>query len=159
MKNSVRWLMGIVLVGLMFANTGCVSYYAMEQGKKHSALRKATLKGDQAAIKAIDLGADAAGVGIDVSNWEALTEDPVKQILAALADAALIYAGKKGIDALNDGDTTPTSGGSQNNPSTTVNVNNADHTTVTVDNSTSTTTSTTETQTSTDSHSGNGNNR
>jgi hypothetical protein len=65
------------------------------------ALRKANAKGDEKAIRALQIG-EGAGVGIDVSNWEALSEQPLLQLGAALLDAAMIYGGYKGVESLNN---------------------------------------------------------
>ena len=112
MKIAVKSVISIVLVmGLVF-QTGCLSYMAMEHGKRQIALKRAFIKNDQNAIRAIQLGDNGVGVGIDVSNLQALMENPLLQLGAALGDAAMIYAGYKGVDSLNSSeseDKTPSS--------------------------------------------------
>lgn len=58
--------------------------------------------GDEPAIKATRLGSDGVGIGIDVTKWEAMTERPFLQFVAALVDAAIIYGGYEGVKALED---------------------------------------------------------
>jgi len=51
------------------------------------------------------MGGDGLGLGIDVSNIEALTERPWVQVLAAIIDLALMYGtyeGVKAVDPAND---------------------------------------------------------
>ena len=120
----------IIILTSMVLNTGCISHYALESNRKHAALRKATLKGDSAAIRAIDMGADGIGVGIDVSNWEAVNEDLFKQVVAAMADAALIWAGKKAIENADNKEVVP-----PGNPNPiTIDVNGSDNTSITINN-------------------------
>jgi hypothetical protein len=88
---------------LLFSMTGCASYMVMKHSKRKVAYRRAVARGDDAAIKAIRLG-DGAGIGIDVTNIDAIMEEPLLQLGAALLDAAIIYGGYEGIRALNDDD-------------------------------------------------------
>jgi len=96
-------------------------------------LRKARIyaSGNEDAIRALQMGAapataikavrvgDGVGVGIDVTNWEAIKAHPLRQTLAAFGDAGLLYATKEIVDSLDDGDasssisssTSTTSGG------------------------------------------------
>jgi len=80
---------------------GCVSKMVFDGSKQQVALRKATITNNETAIKAIKLGDDGVGVGIDVSNWEALKERPWKQAGAAILDAIIISVAKDAIDNLN----------------------------------------------------------
>lgn len=105
MKLVKAIVTSVILIALSLQMGGCLSYMAMEHGRKQVALRKAVIKNDQAAIKAVQLGDNGVGVGIDVTNLEALKENPLLQLGAALGDAAMIYAGYKGVESLNnDGD-------------------------------------------------------
>jgi hypothetical protein len=45
-----------------------------------------------------------AGIGIDISNLDALTEQPLLQIGAALLDALLIYGTYEGVRSLDSDD-------------------------------------------------------
>jgi len=154
----------VAMVGMLFLTNGCASYLSYKASKNEIAQNRIAASGDKDAIRAVNLGVapveairaikidNGVGISVDISNLDALTEHPLRQLGAALLDAALTYGAYQGIQSLN-------AGGDSNveNINTTLNVNNADHTSVTVDNSHTTTTTTSTT--STDSHSGNGNNR
>ena len=129
----------MILAALVLLSSGCVSKMVLDESKKQVAIKKAVIKNDQPAIKAIRLGEDSVGVGIDVSNWEALTERPWYQLGAALADAAIIYAANEGIKGLNDDDGKNTGDGS-----TSINVNSGRDTSVTVYSDGNDTTTTTD---------------
>jgi hypothetical protein len=102
----------IILIILIFSN-GCASYMVMQNSKEKIARTKAYASNNQAAIRAIDLGEGAVGIGIDINNLEALTEHPWKQLGAALLDLASFYGAYKGAEKLNDPNKSTT------NPSTT----------------------------------------
>ena len=106
-----------VMLAVLSLQTGCFSYMAMEHGKKQVALRRAVIKNDPVAIKAVQLGDNGVGVGIDITNWEALTENPLLQLGAAVLDAGLVYAGYAGVKSFNDsgsgGQSSTTVGGDQ----------------------------------------------
>ena len=91
-----------VLLSYVALAGGCCSYMVMEGSKKRVALRKATIAGDQVAIKAIRLGSDGVGIGIDVTNLEALKERPLLQIGAAILDAGIVYGMYEGLAAIDD---------------------------------------------------------
>jgi len=94
-----------VLIAATMLSSGCASYAVYKGSEKQVATKKALASGDEAAIRAVQLG-DGVGVGIDVSNIEALTERPWLQLGAAVLDAVSLYAANEGIKALNDdGDT------------------------------------------------------
>jgi hypothetical protein len=84
--------------------------------------------GDEVAIKATRLGSDGVGIGIDVTNWEALRERPLLQFGAAVIDAGLIYGGYEGIRALNDDN----DGGGNDGSGTTVNLSDSNNNTINI---------------------------
>lgn len=137
MKSYIKT--GIVCVSLMAisaCSTGCASYMVYNKSHEKVAMRKAMAKGDEKAIRAVQIG-EGVGVGIDVSNWEALSEQPLLQFGAAVLDAAMIYGGYKGVESLNDDDddkkdsnvNTTTIGVSGDNNTTTVVVGSGNTTT------------------------------
>ena len=101
MKNMYKVIFVSAAV-MLFAN-GCVSHMVMEGSKKQIAMQRAVISGDDVAIKAIRLGDNGVGVGIDISNLDAILERPLLQIGAALSDAALIYAAREIVDAIERG--------------------------------------------------------
>lgn len=101
MKNMYKVILVSAAV-MLFAN-GCVSHMVMEGSRKQIAMQRAVISGDDAAIKAIRLGDNGAGIGIDISNLDAILERPLLQIGAALTDAALIYAAREIVDAIEEG--------------------------------------------------------
>jgi len=102
MKSVVKSLMIITLVGFMAISvTGCMSGAVLKESRERVAVRQLEARGDDAAIRAWRAG-DAVGIGIDVSNLEALKEQPWRQAGAALLDAAMAYGAYEGIKALDD---------------------------------------------------------
>ena len=83
MKTGLK--VAVLLMSVAVFASGCCSH-AVLQGSK--------------AIQARRMGPDGAGIGIDISNWDALTERPLLQLGAALVDASLIYGGYKGLEAI-----------------------------------------------------------
>lgn len=142
MKSYIKTgIVCVSLIAISACSTGCASYMVYNKSQEKVAMRKAMAKGDERAIKAVQVG-DGIGVGIDVSNWEALSEQPLLQFGAALLDAAMIYGGYKGIDSINngndkDGNTTAT----ETTSTTTIHVNGGDGTTTVVIGDGNTTTS------------------
>jgi len=102
MNGYVKFAVLGSMVALLSLSTGCCSYAVMKNSETKVSYRKAIARGDQNAIKAIDLGNGAAGIGFDVSNWEALKEQPLVQFGAAVLDLGIIYGGYKGVQSLND---------------------------------------------------------
>ena len=84
----------LLLVVSMFS--GCASYVALNRNTRATALRRAEAMGDEAAVRAIRLGDNGAGVGIDVSSLDAIFDSPQNfliQLGAAAIDAALVRGG------------------------------------------------------------------
>lgn len=105
------------IVGLVFSvliltmMSGCLSSMVYNDSKKKIYTRKAILSNNQRAIRAVQLGDGGVGIGIDVSNLEALSEQPWLQLGAAAGDAALIWGTYQGVKSITDnsshnGDTT-----------------------------------------------------
>ena len=142
MKSYIKTgVVCVSLIAISACSSGCASYMVYNKSQEKVAMRKAMAKGDKKAIRAVQIG-DGVGVGIDVSNWEALSEQPLLQLGAALLDAAMIYGGYKGIDSINngndkDGNTTAT----ETTSTTTIHVNGGDGTTTVVIGDGNTTTS------------------
>jgi len=102
-ENMMKLVLAVILVAICFVNSGCVSYAVYQGSKRQVALKKAVVSGNDAAIKAIRLGDDGVGLGIDVMNLEALGERPWLQLGAAVLDLGMLYGGYKGVEALDSG--------------------------------------------------------
>ena len=100
LTRTISLLLFITLIG-----SSCCSYAVYKGSHKNVALRKATLANNEPAIRAVTMGGDGLGLGIDVSNIETLTERPWVQVVAAIIDLALMYGtyeGVKAVDPAND---------------------------------------------------------
>lgn len=137
----IMLLLAVAILGL---NTGCASYMVYRGSEKQVMMKKATAAGDEAAIRAIRMGGDGVGIGIDVSNLEALSERPFLQFGAACLDALLMYGAYEGVRALDgdDGDDSSSSSGD----SVSISVTGSSDTTITVENNTTTTDTTDQSQ-------------
>lgn len=82
---------------LLVSMSGCLSNAVLNESKGKVALRKAIMTNNQTAIQAIRLGDNGAGVGINVLALEALKEQPLKQLGAAIGDALIIWGGYEGV--------------------------------------------------------------
>jgi hypothetical protein len=102
MKKRFVATVSILLVSAMLIMQGCVSQRVLEGSERRVAMRKAQITNNQPAIKALKLGEDTVGLGIDVTNLEALKERPFLQIGAALADALIAWGTYEGIKALEE---------------------------------------------------------
>jgi len=100
MKRTIKLV--CLLIAIAFLTSGCISAAVRKDSQKKIAYRRAMASGDEAAIKAVKLGDNGAGIGIDISNLDALTEQPFTQFLAALADAGIIYGLYEGIVAIDN---------------------------------------------------------
>lgn len=98
-----------ILCTILVCLNGCASYMVYKDSERKVITKKAYATEDQVAIRAVQLGSDGVGVGIELTNWEALKEQPWKQLGAALWDAVCIYLGKKEIDSKNDDNDNPSS--------------------------------------------------
>jgi hypothetical protein len=99
-----RYVMVTGAIGMSAMLTGCMSVLSMKSSENEIAKRRVFASGNQEAIRAIQNGSDARqairaipmgnngfGVGIDITALESLTEHPVRQIGALLLDAGTAY--------------------------------------------------------------------
>ena len=89
-----------LLLFITLISSSCCSYAVYKSSHRNVALRKATIANNGPAIRAVKMGGDGLGLGIDVSNIEALTERPWAQILAAVIDLVLMYGTYEGVKAV-----------------------------------------------------------
>lgn len=89
-----------VLIAIVVSTSGCLSLWSIESTKRELTLKKAILSNNEQAIKAIRLGDNGVGFGINVLNWEAIQEHPVRQTLAAIGDAGLAWAAYEGAKSI-----------------------------------------------------------
>lgn len=128
----------VVLISLLvMLSGGCLSYMS---AKKSS---------DELAVKAVRTR-DGAGVAVDILNLEALKLHPIRQTLAALGDALVIYATYDYVDGL---DKKESKSGSSRDTHVTVS-GDGNSINISGDTTTTTTTTTTSTDSSTDNSSG-----
>ena len=97
----MKKIISIVLLGcLMF--TGCASY-SVYKASEQQVYAKKIAKTKQNAVKAFADGeTKTVGIGIDVLAWEAIMENPGKQLGAAILDAAVLYGAYEGVQYLRD---------------------------------------------------------
>ncbi|MFH0907183.1 MAG: hypothetical protein V1929_00270 [bacterium] len=105
-------LLAVAVLGLC---NGCASYLVMKSSEQ-----------EVRAIKATQLDG-GAGIGIDISAVQALTEHPFLQLGAAVVDAGLIYGGYRVLDAADQ-----RINGVDDQPRTEVQINNSPNAQVTV---------------------------
>ena len=102
-EKNMKRLVGIVFAVLLALNvTGCFTSAVYKDSKQKVAMRQAILSNNQVAIKAIKLGDDGIGVGINILAWDVIREQPVKLTGAAVLDILLTYAGYEGVKYLTD---------------------------------------------------------
>lgn len=81
MKSNMCLVVGVVVLSMC---SGCLSYLSYKDSEQ-------TLQAKRAAIQPVVLnGGDGVGVGVDITKWETLKEQPIQQILAGLGDAILV---------------------------------------------------------------------
>jgi hypothetical protein len=117
MKNI---LIAGLLISMSIALTGCTSLWSLQCSKDEILRNRILASGDQDAIHALRSGAredvairavrlsEGVGVGVDVSNLDALTEHPWRQLGAAILDAGMtagaVVGGKALVDSINSSD-------------------------------------------------------
>lgn len=120
MKRTIQIL---VMLAILFSMTGCASMYSMHLSKQEIAEERIMASGNEEAmsalrmgvppqrvIKAVPIGNNGAGIGIDIGNMEALSKHPVRQSILAVVDAASIIAvGMTADHYLNDDDSSSSS--------------------------------------------------
>jgi len=155
-----RILLASMSVLMMFALTGCTSLWSLQCSKDEILRNRIMASGDQGAIKALRSGVredvciraveidGGAGIGVDVSNLDALTEHPWRQLGAAVLDAGMAagayIGGKALIDSANNSDASNQTAGRD---VVTVNINGKDNDVDVGDRTTIVTTETTTTTT------------
>jgi hypothetical protein len=106
-------LSAIMVVALSF-QTGCLSYMSYKASEKELVGKRIHNIEDaetrEAAIKAFQSG-DIKGIGIDISNLEALGTHPFRQTGAAIGDLLLIWGLAEGADSINGGGGSGRTGG------------------------------------------------
>ena len=132
MKRISKVLVMVLVLAGFLMSSGCASYLVYKDSQKKVAYRHAVAAKNDVAIKAIELGNGGAGIGIDVTALDSLTEQPFMQFMAAILDAGIIYGGYRGVEAASGsssgkGDTSTTINGDRN----TVTVVNGDSSTTT----------------------------
>jgi len=80
----------LVLLGLLVINcSGCCSYMVYKNNEQ---------KLQNRAIRAVRVGEDGAGIGIDIAALDVIKEGLVSQLLAAIGDGGIIYGAKELIE-------------------------------------------------------------
>jgi hypothetical protein len=95
----------LVMLGVMsavVALNGCVSGYVLKDSKQQVAMRKATMANNERAIKDMKDGKSHKEAGVEVSNWEAIKEQPLIQTGALIADGLIIWGGAEGVQWIAD---------------------------------------------------------
>jgi len=99
MNKIMRVGLGGMIAGNLICSIGCLSMGVFDDSKAKLHQKKAgQMDRDNRAIKGVAMGNDRTGydgfgIGVDVSNWEALSFQPGKQFLAAIGDVAIGAAG------------------------------------------------------------------
>ena len=107
--------MVLSVLATMIMTSGC-SYLSMKSSEEEIQRSRIYASGDQkairamengvapqSAIRAVKLDGDGVGIGLDISNLQALTLHPVRQVGAALLDAGALYGAYKGVTSMNSG--------------------------------------------------------
>ena|ERR1035437_3471789 len=88
---------GFVVV-VVVSLCGCASLLSLEASKRE-AVNDRVCAMNNSAIRGVALN-NGGGIGVDVSNWSAITNHPWRQIGAALLDAGTAYTAYKGAQQL-----------------------------------------------------------
>ena len=97
----MKKILAFILLGAMILN-GCASY-SVYQASKQQVYAKKVIQAKQNAVKAFaNEETGTVGIGIDVLAWEVLTENPGKQLGAAVVDGVMLWAAYEGIQYLQD---------------------------------------------------------
>ena len=128
--KAMRMLVTIGMLAVAALSSGCMSLWSYEASKNEIKRERVYASGNKKAIGMIEMGGDedaairaiavdgGAGIAVDVSNWRALSKHPVRQIVAAILDAGMLYGAYRGVEALNnedDDDRTSNTAGRDNN--------------------------------------------
>ena len=99
MKNKI--LIVVCLLAIIINCGGCASYLAHQNSVRRVGLKRALAVKDPEVLRAVALG-DGIAVGIDVSNIDALLDEPWVKLFCGAIDAAIIYAAKEIVEDYND---------------------------------------------------------
>lgn len=81
---------GLVFVTIIVLGNGCASLLSLEASKREVVNDRVCAMRNP-AIRGVALN-DGAGIGIDIGNWQAVTNHPWRQLGAAALDAITAYA-------------------------------------------------------------------
>lgn len=95
-------VLAAMIAAVSLSGTGCASYMVYRGSAEQVAMRKAVATNNERAMRDINAGSDPSLAGIKVTWSEAISERPVLQFGAAIADAGLGYLGYKGIESVSD---------------------------------------------------------
>ena len=92
----------IMLIAMTVMMSGCASLWSLSDSRDE-------ISSNRRAFKAVPMDNGGAGVGVDLFSLDTISQHPVRQGIAALADAASIYATyavTKSVTSSHDGDST-----------------------------------------------------
>ena len=93
-RRQMKKLITLKLIAAMALSSGCASTLVYKNSKQELTERR--------AIRAVSLGEESAGIGLDVAAIDVLSEHPWQQAGAALLDLGLMYGSYAGAKALTD---------------------------------------------------------
>jgi len=79
----------IIILAILIDCSGCCSYMVYKNNEQ---------KLQNRAIRAVRVGEDGAGIGIDIAALDVIKEGWVSQLLAGIGDAGIIYGAKELIE-------------------------------------------------------------
>jgi len=104
----------LVLLAAILFNTGCASYLVARDSQREISRNRIVASQDknaleylrcgippEVAIRAIPIN-NGIGLGVDLFSLDVLTNQPSRQIAAAVIDAILAYGAYKGIQSINN---------------------------------------------------------
>lgn len=113
MRSLKNALILTTLLLISVSLSGCLSAWSYHSSAEELRKNRIYASGDSNAIRALDMGVSpsvaikavqldgGAGIGIDVTHWEALKANPLRQTAAALGDAVMLYVGYRVVDNMN----------------------------------------------------------
>ena len=90
-----------VLILCAITLSGCFSAMAYQSTKREMLGKRVVEYGDASAIRAFAAG-NTVGIGVNVLAYEVVAENPIKQLGAALLDAAMIWGAIEGYEELSN---------------------------------------------------------
>lgn len=112
--NKFLLVMSCVIIAML--NSSCVSYMALKHNKEKVYKSEIAKRGNPPEMVKAFAHGDVVGIGFEVTAMDAVFYDFgtfIKQLGAAIADAALIYGSYEAVENLND------NGGSSSSENTT----------------------------------------